>query len=166
MRKYQLDWKMTLLFWFMRLIPLVPETGSNKLHTVFDAKPRGLFRNFPLAQVENRSIPGRVGINIPVRIYRPVQSGRLPVIVFFHGGGWVLGGLESHDPICRRIAAENKSIVVAVAYRLAPEYKYPAALEDAYDATCWVSEHAPDLGADPEKLTVMGDSAGEIWRQP
>jgi acetyl esterase len=95
-----------------------------------------------------------------VRIYRPVPDEHLPVIVFYHGGGWAIGGLETHDAICRRLAVENGALVVAVDYRLAPEHKFPAGVEDAYDATYWVAEHALDLGADPDKLIVMGDSAG------
>jgi len=157
--KYQLDWKMNLLFWFMRFVPFEPEKDFKKFRSLAEAKPRGLFRHFPVAQIENRSIPGRQG-SIPVRIYRPEQAGSLPVIVFFHGGGWVLGGLDSHHAICQRIAGENRALVVSVDYRLSPENKYPAALEDAYDATCWVAEHSVELGAAPHKLILMGDSAG------
>lgn len=160
MQKYQLDWKMKLLFWLLSRAQAMSESNLQQVRAGTEVNPFGiLFRHFSIADIENRSIPGRQS-HIPVRIYRPVQTGSLPVIVFFHGGGWVLGGLKSHDAICRRIAAENRALVVAVAYRLAPEHKYPAAVEDAYDATCWVAEHAVDLGADPVKLIVMGDSAG------
>jgi acetyl esterase len=100
--------------------------------------------------------------DIPVRIYRPLTlaGGNAPVLVFFHGGGWVIGDLDSHDVVCRSIATEGHMIVVAVDYRLSPEHKFPAAVEDALAATAWVSENAAALGADPAHLFVGGDSAG------
>ncbi|MGD0878261.1 MAG: alpha/beta hydrolase [Anaerolineales bacterium] len=158
--KYQLDWKMKLLFWLLGHAPSVSESNLQQTRAGMDADPFGLFsRHIKVAGVENRLIPGTHG-DIPVRIYHPRKVGRLPLVVFFHGGGWAIGSLESHDAICRRIAGENGALVVSVGYRLAPEYKYPAAVEDAYDATCWAAEHAVELGADLNKLIVMGDSAG------
>ncbi|WNJ18649.1 alpha/beta hydrolase [Pontibacter sp. G13] len=120
---------------------------------LFDYKPVRLF------EVEDRQIDGR-SCKIPIRIYKPEQSESLPVIVYFHGGGFVLRSIETHDRVCRRLARDNRSIVVSVGYRLAPEHKYPAAVHDAYDATEWVAQHAESFGADPERLVVMGDSAG------
>jgi acetyl esterase len=116
----------------------------------------------PVGTVEDRSIPGAPGgPEIPVRIYWPHAGGnRLPLVVYFHGGGWVIGGLDSHDPLCRALANEVGAVVLSVDYRLAPEHRFPAAAEDAYAATAWVHAHAAELGAAPSRLVVAGDSAG------
>ncbi len=101
--------------------------------------------------------------SIPVRVYRPAASDSrecLPGVVYFHGGGWVLGDLDTHDEICRALANLAGCAVVSVDYRLAPEHKFPAAVDDAVEATCWVSRMAPTLGIDPARLAVAGDSAG------
>jgi acetyl esterase len=113
----------------------------------------------PVAKVEDRSIAGPEG-QIPVRIYAPQGTAPFPVLVFYHGGGWVIGSLDSHDPLCRKLANEIGCVVVSVDYRLAPEAKFPAAAEDCYAATLWVSENAAALGCDPKRLAVAGDSAG------
>ncbi len=104
---------------------------------------------------------------LPVRVYRPDPPVRSPAAdpgppaaVFFHGGGWVLGGLGSHDTLCRELARRAGVVLVAVDYRLAPEHPYPAGLDDCAAATRWVAEHAADLGADGSRLAVVGDSAG------
>lgn len=112
-----------------------------------------------VAQVEDRRIPGPGG-DLPVRLYRPDGPEPLPVLVYFHGGGWVVCDLETHDPTCRALANGAGSLVVSVDYRLAPEQRYPAAAEDAHAATAWTAEHAHELGADPARLAVAGDSAG------
>jgi len=109
-------------------------------------------------QVMDRQIPGPAG-PLPVRVYRP-GSGTLPVIVYFHGGGWVICGLDSHDAGCRSLANATGAVVVSVDYRLAPEHPFPAAIEDCFAATAWVSGHSADLDIDPDRLAVMGDSAG------
>ena len=109
--------------------------------------------------VRDRTIPGPAG-EIPVRVYCPAAPGPLPVVVFFHGGGFVLGTLTSHDASCRELASGAGCLVVAVDYRLAPEHPFPAAVEDALAATEWVAAHAAELGADPDRLGVAGDSAG------
>ena len=109
--------------------------------------------------VENRTIPGPEG-DITVRIYTPDGSAERPVIVYFHGGGWVIGELDTVDRPVRSIALRTGSVVVSVDYRLAPEHVYPAAFDDCYAATVWVAEHAAELGADPARLLVGGDSAG------
>jgi acetyl esterase len=109
--------------------------------------------------VEDRVLEGAAG-PVRVRIYRPRAEPPLPVLVYFHGGGWVVGSIESHDPVCRAIAARAPCVVVSVDYRLAPEHRFPAAVEDAWQATAWVAEHAAGLGADAERLAVAGDSAG------
>jgi acetyl esterase len=112
-----------------------------------------------LASVEDRSIPGPAG-EIPIRIYTPLGDGPFPVVVFFHGGGFTIGSLTSHDPVARRICGEAEAIVVAVDYRLAPEHRFPAAVEDAFAALQWVGANAASFGGDPGRLAVCGDSAG------
>jgi acetyl esterase len=114
----------------------------------------------PVARVEDRSVPGPAG-DVPVRVYWPADDGTpRPAVVYFHGGGWVLCDLDTHDGACRRMANAVDAVVVSVDYRLAPEHKWPAAAEDAYAATRWVAEQASDLGVDPAHLAVAGDSAG------
>lgn len=117
----------------------------------------------PVASAEALSIPGPAG-EIPARLYKPLtlrQSGGLsPCLIFFHGGGWVIGNLDSHDVACRTLADEGQLIVISVDYRLAPEHKFPAAVEDAIAATEWVAANARPLGIDASRIVVGGDSAG------
>jgi acetyl esterase len=109
-------------------------------------------------KVENRKIPGSGG-EIPVRIYAP--SGKPNgILVYFHGGGWVVGDLESHDYLCRALTNETGCAVVAIDYRLAPEHKFPAGPDDCYAATQWASKNAASLGSDADHIAVGGDSAG------
>lgn len=112
-----------------------------------------------VARVENRTIPGPAG-EIPVRVYKPEGSGPFPLLVFFHGGGWVVCDLDTHDGACRSLVNGAGCVVVSVDYRLAPEHKFPAAPEDCYAATKWVADHAAEIGGDPSRLAVGGDSAG------
>jgi acetyl esterase len=109
--------------------------------------------------VVNRDIPGPAG-PIPVRIYTPFGVGPFPVVVYFHGGGFVIGDLESHDAVCRHLCLASNAVVMAVDYRLAPEHKAPAAVEDCLAATRWAAAHAGEIGADPRRIAVAGDSAG------
>jgi acetyl esterase len=112
-----------------------------------------------MAHIEDCAIPGPVG-QIPVRIYRPsMESGR-PALVYFHGGGMVMGSNHSFEPLARMLAAESNATVVAVEYRLAPENPPPAQFDDAYSATTWIADNADQLGVDPSSLAVVGDSAG------
>jgi acetyl esterase len=117
----------------------------------------------PEVRVEDRDIPGPDG-TVAIRIYWPPNNSEdgesLPVVVFFHGGGFVIGDLDSYDGTCRQHAVGADAIVVSVDYRLAPEHPYPAAVEDAWAATQWVAEHAAEIGADPARMAVAGDSAG------
>ena len=102
--------------------------------------------------------------SIPARIYSPRKlrkaDGLAPCLVFFHGGGWVIGDLDSHDVVCRKLADEGEVIVISVDYRLAPEHKFPAAVDDAIAATKWIAGNAKPLGIDASRLSVGGDSAG------
>ncbi|MGX7742599.1 alpha/beta hydrolase [Rhodopseudomonas parapalustris] len=116
-----------------------------------------------LASVQSIAIPGPAG-DIPARLYTPrtlrQDGGLAPALVFFHGGGWVIGDLDTHDVVCRGIADEGELLVISVDYRLAPEHKFPAAVDDAIAATRWIADNARKLGIDPEQLSVGGDSAG------
>ncbi|HZU74856.1 MAG TPA: alpha/beta hydrolase [Acidimicrobiales bacterium] len=112
-----------------------------------------------LASVVDRSIPGPAG-EIPIRVYRPQGDGPFPTVVFFHGGGWVIGSLDSHDPLARHLAALTPAVTVAVDYRLAPENPFPSAADDAWAATSWVAANGEELGSDTSRLALAGDSAG------
>jgi len=114
-----------------------------------------------IGKVEDRNIPGPAG-EVPVRLYTPVAAGSdaLPVLVYYHGGGWVIGDLETHDTLCRTFANEAECKVVAVDYRLAPEHLFPAAVEDCYAALKWVQGNAASIGVDATRIAVAGDSAG------
>jgi len=116
-----------------------------------------------IASTESLTIPGPAG-PIPARLYKPLKlrqtDGLAPCLVFFHGGGWVIGDLDSHDVVCRTLAHEGQLIVVSVDYRLAPEHRFPAAVDDAIAATEWISNNALSLGIDAARLLVGGDSAG------
>jgi acetyl esterase len=113
----------------------------------------------PVGAVEDRVIP-EAEEDLPVRIYTPAGAGVTGVLVFFHGGGWVIGDLDSHDETCRRLCSGAGVRVVSVHYRRAPETTYPGAAEDCYAATAWVAANAPALGIDPGRIAVGGDSAG------
>ena len=116
----------------------------------------------PVARVEERAMPGPAG-PIRLRLYWPnaSSSGRpVPAIVYFHGGGHVIGSLDTHDLIARNLCAGAEALVVSVDYRMGPEHKFPAAVEDSWAALEWVHTNAAGLGADPERLGVHGDSAG------
>lgn len=108
---------------------------------------------------EDRHIPGPKG-NLTIRVYSPKPTNGLPILVFFHGGGFVAGNLDAYDTPLRSVANRCECTVVSVAYRLAPKDKYPAAPEDAYAATKWVAEHAADIGGDSRRIAVGGDGAG------
>src|SRR5437762_6680708 len=116
----------------------------------------------PVARVEERAMPGPAG-PIRLRLYWPnaSSSGRpAPAIVYFHGGGHVIGSLDTHDLIARNLCSGAAALVVSVDYRMGPEHKFPAAVEDSWAALEWVHANAASLGADPERLGVHGDSAG------
>lgn len=115
-----------------------------------------------LRSVENRSVPGDTA-DVPVRIYTPdaeASDSGLPVLVFLHGGGWVFGDLDTHDAMCRAFAYEAGCLIVSVDYRLAPEHKFPAALDDSLTVLDWVAANAADIGGDAARIAIGGDSAG------
>ena len=116
-----------------------------------------------LKSVAPLAIPSPSG-SIPARLYTPLKlrqaNGLAPCLVFFHGGGWVIGDLDTHDVACRKLADEGQLIVISVDYRRAPEHKFPAAVDDAIAATKWIADHAKGLGIDAAQLCVGGDSAG------
>jgi acetyl esterase/lipase len=109
--------------------------------------------------VANRTIAGTGG-DIPVRVYRPEGRGPFPLLVWFHGGGWVLGDLDTADSTCRSLTVKAGGVVVSVDYRLAPEHPFPAGVDDAYAAASWVASHASEVDGDPGRIAVGGDSAG------
>jgi len=138
--------------------------GWRPTHTLSVADARQAFKSrvakgAPVAHTVDRAIPGPAG-DIPVRIHWPTGAGPVPALVFFHGGGWVIGDLDTHDVTCRSLTNQAGCVTVSVDYRLAPEHKFPAAVEDAYAATRWVADHARELGVDGAKIAVGGASAG------
>jgi acetyl esterase len=116
-----------------------------------------------LKSIEPLAIPAPAG-SIPARVYTPLKLRKAnelaPCLVFFHGGGWVIGNLDSHDVVCRKLADEGQLIVISIDYRLAPEHKFPAAVNDVVAATTWIAGHAKQLGIDASRLMIGGDSAG------
>jgi acetyl esterase len=152
------------------VIDLVVRSGRPPYHQLTPKEARQMFRETRPASTPPAPQIGAVrdllaeGVQaIPLRVYRPAgvaDSRRLPVLVYFHGGGWVIGDLETHDVLCRQLTAEAGVSVIAVDYRVAPEHKFPAAVDDAWAATRWIAAHAADLGVDADRLAVGGDSAG------
>ena len=138
------------------LSSLSPHHARAAFRTMFEAFGG---RPTPVAKSEDRTIPGPAG-EIGLRIYTPEGKGPFHALMFFHGGGWVVGDLDTHDPLCRALTNAAHCITVAVDYRLAPEHKFPAAVEDCYAASQWVVHNAASIGANPARLAVGGDSAG------
>ncbi len=112
-----------------------------------------------VAHVDERLIRGPAG-DLRLRLYSPSSDARLPMLAYFHGGGWVRGNLDTHDNVCRNLANAGGCLVVSVDYRMSPEYAYPAAVDDCYAATLWLAAHADEIGGDQRRLAVGGDSAG------
>ncbi|BBX27807.1 alpha/beta hydrolase [Mycolicibacterium alvei] len=143
------------------------DSGFPPVHTMTGAQARAEIRaRFvanpqpePVASVVDHRVPIDNG-SIDVRVYRPDAAGPLPLLVYAHGGGFVFCDLDSHDGLCRNLANLIPAVVVSVAYRLAPEHRWPTAAEDFYAAICWAAEHALEFGADPARIAVGGDSAG------
>jgi acetyl esterase len=137
---------------------LTPQAARDRFSALTDARKQ-MGANEPVHQVRDVRIPGPSG-EIPVRMYTPDVKTPAPVLIYFHGGGWVLGDLDSHDHVCRAIANSVPCVVASVDYRLAPEAKFPAAVEDSYAALEWIAANAGELGIDAGRIAVGGDSAG------
>jgi acetyl esterase len=112
-----------------------------------------------VAHIEDGSLSGPGG-QIPFRLYSPAPDHTLPVLLYMHGGGWVVGDLDTHDSVCRALARRAECVVLALDYRLAPENPFPAAVEDAWTGLNWLRDHASDIGADADRIAVGGDSSG------
>ena len=139
---------------YWQMTPQQARDWHNRKAGILDVKPEPVFKT------SDQSIPGPAGA-IPVRIFVPREASELlPVLVWLHGGGHVVGTLDSYDALCRQLALQGDCIVVSVAYRLAPEHKFPAGVEDSFAALQWVAKHAAEIGGDPQRLAIGGDSAG------
>jgi acetyl esterase len=155
--EYQLVLRLVALAGHRGLAAMTPAQARAEIRRsarVFAAAPP------PLARVEDRVVPGPAG-PLAARLYVPFDDGvRRPLVVHYHGGGWVIGDLETHDTACRHLAREADVGVLAIDYRLAPEHRFPAAIDDALAAFRWAAAHAAELGCDPARVAVAGDSAG------
>ena len=134
------------------LTPKAAREGYRALGAMFGPGPE-------VGSVLDRTIETPIG-SIPIRVYKPEGGGPFGVLVFYHGGGWVIGDLDTHDRECRMLCNGGECVVVAVQYRLAPEHAFPAAVEDAFEALRWVGKNADELGGDGQRIAVAGDSAG------
>lgn len=136
------------------LTELSPEDGRAMYKAMNETMPQ-----VHVTSVSNRQIPVADG-EISIRIYQQEMGQMQPCLVYYHGGGWVIGDLDTHDSICRQLACETLNTIVSVDYRLAPEYPFPVPLNDCYDALVWVRDNANELGIDTNRISVGGDSAG------
>jgi acetyl esterase len=149
------------------LIDMLAPPGAPTLDQMSPAEARAMMRQLtgmrpsiePVRSAVDKTVPGPHG-EIPVRVYSPEGTTPMPLLVYFHGGGWVIGDLETHDASCRTLANLAGCVVMAVDYRLAPENKFPAPLDDCYAAASWAAANAPALGADAGRVAIGGDSAG------
>ena len=147
------------------LIDLMQERQVPPVHTLSPTEARRLYRDRrgftqPLPPAIGELSDLRDEGPVPMRLYRPLSPGPHPVLMYFHGGGWTIGDLDTHDVLCRQLCAGAGVAVVAVDYRLAPEHRFPAAVDDSLAATLWVQQHAAALGLDGSRLALGGDSAG------
>jgi acetyl esterase len=141
-------------------LPSIPEQGAVAAREAARLRaPLLAGEPEPVERVEDHTLPGPAG-PIPVRLYAPAASSPLPVLAFFHGGGWVTGDLDTHDSACRALANRARCLVVAVDFRCAPEHRFPAALEDCWATVEWLHREAAGLGGDPARIAACGDSAG------
>ena len=139
-------------------VPGIGELPPEEARSTQDEAAAVVFGPVPDVSFEDRELPGPAG-PMPVRVYRPGDE-PAPVFLYFHGGGWVLGGLNTHHGVCATLAQQAGCVVCSVDYRMAPEHRFPAAVDDAWAVTTWAAEHADELGGRPGALAVGGDSAG------
>ena len=144
------------------ILNAMAEAGRPGLHELSptDARAGYQLMHAELTKVKLAKVENAEADSVPIRLYRPSLEPNLPCIVFYHGGGWVIGDLETHDAPCRMLAADTGFVVIAVDYVLAPEHKYPWPVQNGYSALCWIAEHASELDIDADNLAVAGDSAG------
>ena len=154
-----LDPQVKALLEQMAALPRLEELSVADARKQVESRIAANLPTLPVASVSNRSIPGPGG-TMQVRIYTPHGQGPFPLMVFFHGSGFVLCSLDTHDGVCRNLCSAAGCVVVSVDYRLAPEHKFPAGPQDCYAATKWAAQHARELNADPERVVIAGDSAG------
>ncbi len=140
--------------------PPIQTLTPDEARTHFDSRNDAVTADPDVGEVYDRTVPGDDG-QIPLRVYRPVDATTAtPCLMFFHGGGWVIGTIDTHDVVCRALTEATGATVVSVGYRLAPEHPFPAGIDDCEAATRWVADHGDELGVDGSRLAVCGDSAG------
>lgn len=158
-----LDTTLQLLLTSQRAAGMPGLVASDDVHIAreqLDATA-AMFRQLLPTQVSEHTLPGPDGGAIPARRYRPLEGDAVaPLLIYYHGGGFSIGSLDTHDDLCRFICRNAKINVLSVDYRMAPEHKAPAAVDDAYAAYRWVTDHPTDFGADPARIAIGGDSAG------
>lgn len=151
------------------LLDNIRRAGFPPLHSLSPEQARQAYRagvgasqvpETALPRVEDLSIPAAAGHAVPARLWAPSRDPGLPVLLYLHGGGFVIGGIDTCEAMCRSVAAQSGVAVVAIDYRLAPEHKFPAGLDDAWDALQWLAREGHTLGLDSARLAVAGDSAG------
>ena len=152
-----------------RLVERMARAPYPPLHTLSAAEAKQAYAKStgvldvpraPLGRVEDFKIPARDGYLMAARLYAPGRRGRLPVLLYLHGGGFTIGSIASHDILCSHLAARSGVAVISLDYRLAPEHRFPTAVNDAWDALTWIAAEGQTLGLDPTRLGIGGDSAG------